>query len=219
MLAIVDCFKKWRRYLEGAKHQVQVFTDHNNLELFMTTKILNRQEARWAEELAGYDFQIFFRPGKLNGKADYFSRRPEYRQKEEGNGDNAPQPILKPTNFGAPRTTCHSEESETVESNLVTYRTQPISDSVIRLPEGWKPSMTRETLVTAATLPIFSHMTLELCGQCLGQCDPEAVGHHRVRQEPRCGPPAPVGQARRSRRPRVEVPQMLGPTPPRRTSS
>jgi hypothetical protein len=38
LLAIVDCFKAWRRYLEGSLHTVQVFTDHKNLEYFMTTK-------------------------------------------------------------------------------------------------------------------------------------------------------------------------------------
>ena len=99
LLAIVDCFKRWRRYVEGAKHQVQVYTDHNNLELFMTTKVLNRRQARWAQELAGYDFRIYFRPGKLNGKADYLSRRPEHRLKEEGNDKREPETILKAANF------------------------------------------------------------------------------------------------------------------------
>ena len=60
LLAIVDCFKKWRRFLEGANHQVMVITDHNNLELFQTTKVLNRRQARWAQELAGYDFKVYF---------------------------------------------------------------------------------------------------------------------------------------------------------------
>ena len=46
LLAIVDCFKKWRRFLEGANHQVMVITDHNNLELFLTRKDLNRRQAR-----------------------------------------------------------------------------------------------------------------------------------------------------------------------------
>jgi hypothetical protein len=45
LLAIVDCFKIWRRYLEGSLYMVQVFTDHKNLEYFMTTKVLNRRQA------------------------------------------------------------------------------------------------------------------------------------------------------------------------------
>ena len=36
LLAIVDCFKMWRRYLEIAPHQVQIISDHNNLELLTT---------------------------------------------------------------------------------------------------------------------------------------------------------------------------------------
>ena len=48
LLAIVDSFKRWRRFLEGANHKVQVIMDHQNLELFQTTKVLNRRQARWA---------------------------------------------------------------------------------------------------------------------------------------------------------------------------
>jgi hypothetical protein len=60
LLAIVDTFKHWRRYCEGATHQMQVFSDHQNLEYFTTTKVLNRWQARWAQELAGIDFKIFY---------------------------------------------------------------------------------------------------------------------------------------------------------------
>jgi len=42
VLAIVNAFKHWRHYCEGATHQVQVFSDHQNLEYFPTTKVLNR---------------------------------------------------------------------------------------------------------------------------------------------------------------------------------
>jgi len=48
LLAIVDAFKHWRWYCQGATHQVQVFSDHHNLEYFTTTKVLNRRQARWA---------------------------------------------------------------------------------------------------------------------------------------------------------------------------
>ena len=47
LLAIVDAFKHWRRYCKGAQHQVQVFSDHQNLEYFTMTKVLNRRQARW----------------------------------------------------------------------------------------------------------------------------------------------------------------------------
>src|SRR5947209_17750347 len=34
LLAIVDSFKAWRRYLEGNLHPTVVYTDHRNLEFF-----------------------------------------------------------------------------------------------------------------------------------------------------------------------------------------
>jgi len=87
LLAIVDAFKHWRRSCEGASHQVQALSDHHNLEYFTTTKVLNRRQARWAQELAGIDFKIFYRPGSQNGKPDALSRRPEYRP-EKGRVEN-----------------------------------------------------------------------------------------------------------------------------------
>jgi len=89
LLAVVDAFKHWRRYSEGAAHQIQVFSDHQNLEYFTTTKVLNRRQARWAQELAGIDFRIYYRPGMQNGKPDALSRRPEYRP-EKGGIENQP---------------------------------------------------------------------------------------------------------------------------------
>jgi len=77
LLAIVDAFKHWRRYCEGATHQIQVFSDHQNLEYFTMTKVLNRRQARWAQELVGIDFRIYYRPGTQNGKPDALSRRSE----------------------------------------------------------------------------------------------------------------------------------------------
>jgi hypothetical protein len=38
LLAVVDPFKCWRRYLEGVLKMVLVYSDHQNLEYFMTTK-------------------------------------------------------------------------------------------------------------------------------------------------------------------------------------
>jgi len=84
LLAVVDAFKHWRRYCKGATHQVQVYSDHQNLEYFTTTKVLNRRQARWVQELAGINFRIYYRPGTQNGKPDVLSRRSEYRPEKGG---------------------------------------------------------------------------------------------------------------------------------------
>ena len=42
LLAIVDVFKHWRHYLQGARHEVAVIIDYKNLMLFTTIKALNK---------------------------------------------------------------------------------------------------------------------------------------------------------------------------------
>jgi RNase H-like domain found in reverse transcriptase len=39
-----------------------VLTDHRNLEYFMSTKLLNRRQARWSEFSSRFDFQSHFAP-------------------------------------------------------------------------------------------------------------------------------------------------------------
>ena len=80
LLAIVESFKIWKVYLEGAKHEVQVFTDYKNLMSFTSTKVLNRRQVRWSEELSSYNFRIQYRKGSENGRADALSRRSDYFQ-------------------------------------------------------------------------------------------------------------------------------------------
>jgi len=99
LLAVVDTFKHWRRYCEGATHQVQVFSDHQNLEYFTPTKVLNRRQARWAQEIAGIDFPIYYHPGTQNGKPDALSRRSEYRPKKRGVENQAITTILRKNHF------------------------------------------------------------------------------------------------------------------------
>ncbi|KAH7461789.1 hypothetical protein FOMA001_g18899 [Fusarium oxysporum f. sp. matthiolae] len=77
-LAIVNCFKEFRHYLMGSKHQVKVYTDHQNISYFATTHELNRRQLRYAEYLCEFDFVIIHRKGSENGRADAISRRPDY---------------------------------------------------------------------------------------------------------------------------------------------
>lgn len=90
MLAIVAALEEWRHYLQGGRFPTTIFTDHKNLEYFMTTKVLNRRQARWAERLSEYDFSIIYRKGSSNGKADSLSRRSEYRPQEGDSVDKQP---------------------------------------------------------------------------------------------------------------------------------
>ena len=41
MLAIIYALEEWRHFLEGTMHPVEIWTDHRNLQYFMTVKKLN----------------------------------------------------------------------------------------------------------------------------------------------------------------------------------
>ncbi|QRW03187.1 Retrotransposable element Tf2 protein [Ceratobasidium sp. AG-Ba] len=79
LLAIVKALKEWRHLLEGTALPVQIITDHKNLEPFKATKDLRGRLARWAGFLSEFNFQLKYRPGKTNGKADILSRKDEHR--------------------------------------------------------------------------------------------------------------------------------------------
>ena len=48
MLAIMRALEEWRHLVEGAEHRCEIWTDHKNLQYFMTAKKLNRRQARWS---------------------------------------------------------------------------------------------------------------------------------------------------------------------------
>ena len=83
LLAILEAFKEWKHYLVGSDKPITVYTDHQNLQSFWTMKVWNRQQVRWAQSLADYNFKIIYRPGARGGKPDALSRRPEYRPEED----------------------------------------------------------------------------------------------------------------------------------------
>lgn len=83
-LAIYYALKEWRQYLEGAKQEVVVLTDHESLKYLMTSKMLNRREARWARYFADFRLTIKHVPGRTAGKPDALSRRVDYMSRDSG---------------------------------------------------------------------------------------------------------------------------------------
>lgn len=75
LLAIIYCLQKWRAYLFSMASTFEVVTDHDALKYFMTTKVLTRRQARWAEFLAEFNFIITFRPGRLSSLPDALTWR------------------------------------------------------------------------------------------------------------------------------------------------
>jgi len=78
MLAVIRCLEAWRHYLEGAKLEFEIWTDHKNLQYFITSQKLNHRQARWALYLLQFNFTLKYIPGKSMGKVDGLSRRPDW---------------------------------------------------------------------------------------------------------------------------------------------
>ncbi len=96
MLAIIRALEEWRHFLEGAQHQFEIWTDHKNLEYFMSAKKLNRRQARWSLYLARFDFQMHHHPGRTMGKSNALSWRADHGS---GGDDNMNITLLHPELF------------------------------------------------------------------------------------------------------------------------
>ena len=70
--AITDQFRDYLCYAP----EFTVFTDNNLLTYVLTIARLNATGLRWIGELADFNFNIRYRPGKLNADADALSRIP-----------------------------------------------------------------------------------------------------------------------------------------------
>jgi transposase InsO family protein len=99
LLSVVRALEMWRPYLEGSPHRVDIFSDHRNLEFFMTTRDLNRRQARWSLFLNRFNFVIIHRPGRLSAGPDGLSRRADH-EVPAGSRDNIDQRILPPERLG-----------------------------------------------------------------------------------------------------------------------
>jgi len=85
MLAIIRALEEWRHFLEGATHPVEIWTNHKNLEYFMTAKKLNRCQARWSLHLARFNFLLHHCPRCTMDKLDALSRRADHRNRASNN--------------------------------------------------------------------------------------------------------------------------------------
>jgi len=75
LMAIAWAFEEWHAELQSVENPISVLTDHKNLEYFMTTKLLNRRQARWAQFFTQFNFKIIYRPEKAGAIPDSLTQR------------------------------------------------------------------------------------------------------------------------------------------------
>ena len=129
LLAIMEAFKEWKRYLWGEAEPVMVYTDYQNLQCVLTKKVWNQRQIRWAPELTNYNIKIVYRPGSRGGKHDALSRRPKYRPDD---GDrHAQQSILKTEHFQI--SVIHQKRSP--ETALIPERRESTRQRIMKLSD------------------------------------------------------------------------------------
>ncbi|QRW24234.1 Retrotransposable element Tf2 protein [Rhizoctonia solani] len=100
LLAIICSFEYWRIFLEGTPHPITVFTNHQNLE--------------WHLLLAGYNFQIVYRPGKQSGKPDALSQQADHADIPPEPQSMLPDPVFANIALVTPE----KELQQQIESSL-----------------------------------------------------------------------------------------------------
>ena len=73
-LAVVWAVKHFRPYVYGKKFRI--FTDHQPLVWLFNVKDPNSRLVRWRLMLEEYDYEIIYKPGRVNSNADALSRNP-----------------------------------------------------------------------------------------------------------------------------------------------
>ncbi|CCO37087.1 Retrotransposable element Tf2 155 kDa protein type 1 [Rhizoctonia solani AG-1 IB] len=128
LLAIIRSFEHWRIYLEGTILPVTIFTDHCNLEYWKESRTFNRRHARWHLLLAGFHFQIMYRPGKQSTKPDALSRRADHLDVPPANQSMLPKLVFANVSLILPereiqsRIEKHLDQDESLTEILEYFR-------------------------------------------------------------------------------------------------
>ena len=96
LLAIIRCLQQWWHFLEGARHPVEIWTDHQNLKYFGMAQDLNRRQARWSLFLSRFDYILRHHPGSSMGEPDALSQCTDHGSHDT---DNQGVVLLNPSAF------------------------------------------------------------------------------------------------------------------------
>jgi hypothetical protein len=130
MLAVMRGLEEWRPELIGLQTgPFLIITDHKALEYFTTKRLLNARQARWADKLADYHFQITYRPGASNVVADALSRKQDILRTQKDKDTAA-------------RTTTLLPASVIAIVDIAAEKPQVVED----LPNDYEPEKTQEPL-------------------------------------------------------------------------
>ncbi|MBW0584608.1 hypothetical protein O181_124323, partial [Austropuccinia psidii MF-1] len=127
LLGIVWALKPWRAFLLSLSSPFEVLTDHSSLQYFMSSKVLTRCRAHWAEFLSEFHLSITYHPGPLATLPDALSHPDDiYPERGEDLISNNPmnfQQLIKqdgvqPSRYFAVKVESSSNLIESIQKKL-----------------------------------------------------------------------------------------------------
>src|ERR1700688_1722992 len=73
LFALICALQEWKVLLEGAHHEIMVYSDHANLKSFRSARDLNPRQFRWSMYLSRFPIKLEHRPGKTMILSDALS--------------------------------------------------------------------------------------------------------------------------------------------------
>ncbi|MBW0579548.1 hypothetical protein O181_119263 [Austropuccinia psidii MF-1] len=127
LLGIVWALKRWKAFLFSLSSPFEVLTNQPSLQYFMTSKVLTRHQAHWAEFLSEFHFSITYRPGRLATLPDALSRWDDvYPERGEDFISNNPmnfqqiikQDVIQPSKYFAVKVESFSNLIDSIQKKL-----------------------------------------------------------------------------------------------------
>ncbi len=144
--------EKFREYLLGSRFTV--YTDNNPLKYLQSAK-LGATAMRWASDLAQFDFDIKYRPGKTNHVADALSRMPGDDEIEEPSVSSDDVEVLLQSHLKSSKIPLEiflQEIKETDEASVT------VTGSVTPTLPGYSPEELREMQLEDTDISVVMYL-------------------------------------------------------------
>ena len=161
MYAIIFAVKQFRLYIYG--QNFNLVTDHRPLIWLCNLKdpTVGSRLARWKIKLQEYDYEIVYKPGRINANADALSRNPVLVSNSVGADESESTPVTDQSDplianvFSTSDTILHEYPTGEVESGSLVEScvlTRTLQEGQVGLSQKQKPSQGLRTLKDAAAI-------------------------------------------------------------------
>jgi len=120
LIGLVQAVRHWRPYLWG--RQFLIRTDHYSLKFLLDQRLSTVPQHQWISKLFGFDFNVEYRPDRLNIMADALSRRDAELAPEDANASGAALCVRSGPSFAffddIRRATATSEDAQLLRRRL-----------------------------------------------------------------------------------------------------